>query len=320
MNNTIKQHYVPRFYLKNFSNKKKKEYCIWCYDIKQNRPYPANIKNIAESKNFYKIENQDFEEDFQINEKECAPIINNLSSNGKTKPLDNINTRGQLSIFMSIQFLRTNEMRKTILEHGHKFSSYLENLELTEDMEKTKEILGEKYIKHHQIEMIHDFTPDLTFELFYKKWILLKNKTETLFWTSDNPIVRYNPHGNIGFGCDYIHIFYPINPKLCLCLVDPTKYSNFEKEKEFSQEDVMSNIRRTSSFKLEENEKINFINGLQVKFATQHLFSKNGDYDKIPDLIKNNMIKPGEEKERVNFGVFKNPENGNDILHFSHPK
>lgn len=318
MNNTIKQHYVPVFYLKKFSNKKKKEYFTYCYDINLNRSYPANIRNIGEEKYFYKIGNQNFEEDFKRVEDLAAPIIHTLSFE-KTKPLDNIKIRGQLSIFMAIQFLRTNEMRKTMLEQNSKISNYLENFELTEDMEKISKILNEQYIKHHQIGIIHDLTQNLTHELFFKKWILLKNKTQTPFWTSDNPIVRYNPHGKIGFGCSHIHIFYPINPKLCLCLVDPAKYSNFEEKEEFSEEKAIYNIRRASSFKLKKDKKIKFINNLQAKFATKHLFSKNDDYERIPELIEKGIINPNIKKERVKMEIIKNSKNNNDILHFYHP-
>ena len=65
LNKTKKQHYVPRFYLKNFSNKNKDGYYIHCYDIDTNKTYPANIKNIAEEKYFYKIGDENFEEFFQ---------------------------------------------------------------------------------------------------------------------------------------------------------------------------------------------------------------------------------------------------------------
>ena len=37
------------------SNKNKDGYYIHCYDIDTNKTYPANIKNIAEEKYFYKI-------------------------------------------------------------------------------------------------------------------------------------------------------------------------------------------------------------------------------------------------------------------------
>lgn len=319
MNNTIKQHYVPKFYLKNFSNMEKNKYFIYCYDINQNKKYVANIKNIAEEKHFYKIGNQNFEEDFQKSEKITAPIIQNLSKYKKTKPLNNIKKRSQLSIFMAIQFLRTNEMRKTMLEQNSKISNYLENFELVKDMENINKMLGEQYIKHHQIGIIHDLTQNLTHEIFFKKWILLKNKTQTPFWTSDNPIVRYNPHGKIGFGCSHIHIFYPITPKLCLCLVDPTKYSNFEEKEEFSEENAIFNIKRTSSSNLKNDKKIKLINNLQAKFATKHIFSKDDDFSRIPELIEKGIINPQQEKERVELEILKNPENNNDILHFYHP-
>ena len=282
--------------------------------------YYANIKDIAEEKNFYKIGNQNFEESFQNTENAASPIIKNLSKYKKTKPLDNIKNRSKLSIFMAIQFFRTNEMRKTILEQNSKISRYLKSFNMSEDMNNFVDFLDEKNIKQHQIEIIHELTGNLTYELFFKKWVLLKNKTEIDLWTSDNPIVRYNPHGNIGFSCEHIHIFYPINPKLCLCLVDPTNYSNFEELKKFQGNEMISNIHRAVSKNIKDSEKIEFINRLQGKYATRHIFSKNKNFDEIPNMIKNKIIIPNAEKERVLIEILKNPKTKNDIIHLSHPR
>lgn len=316
MNKTIKQHYVPRFYLKNFANNIKKEYFTYCYDIRQNKCYPANIMNIGEEKYFYKIGDQDFEEDFQKIEKLATPIINNLSKYKKIKPLLNIENRSRLSIFMTIQFLRTKEMRKSLTSFNSKISEYLQKFELSEEMDKFNKFLNEEYIKHHHINAINESMNSLAPMFLFKKWILIKNKTEIPFWTSDNPIVRYNPQGNIGLESDYIHIFFPINPKLCLCLVDPTKYINFNELNEFTGEAIIFNIKKITSSKITDEKKINKINYLQLKFATRHLFSKYDDYSNVSTLIKNN-INP-IEKERVKMEILKNPKNDNEVLHFYH--
>jgi len=46
---------VPRFYLKNFCNSKKK---IFCYDKLEGAPFATTIDNIAVGKFFYAVDNR----------------------------------------------------------------------------------------------------------------------------------------------------------------------------------------------------------------------------------------------------------------------
>lgn len=319
MNKTIKQHYVPQFYLKNFSNKNKNGFFIHCYDIDKNKVYPANIKNIAEEKYFYKIGEENFEEFFQKTERWASPIINNLSKNEKIKPLNVVKNRERLSLFISVQFLRTKEIREDLLENYSKISSHLQKYNLNNEMKALMDQIDEKHIKYNQMEFILLASRKILDEILFKKWVVLKNKTDIDFLTSDNPVVLYNPHGLLGFACDYIHIFYPINPKLCLCLLDPLNYSNFGKFNKFEGDEILINIRKTEKYQIKSIDDVNRINDVQSKNATKHIFSKNNSFDRIPYLIEKGLIVPSDERERVNFEVLKNPITGNDIIVTSNP-
>ncbi len=318
-NKTKKQHYVPQFYLKNFANKNKNGFFIYCYDINQNKQYPANIRNIAEEKDFYKIGSENFEEFFQNTEELASPIINNLSKTKKIKPLNISRNRYKLSFFMSVQYFRTNEMRQDLLENFSKISNHLKKYPMNTKMEMFNNQIDKKFIKHHQINFINKSSQEMTASLVSKKWIVLKNKTEIEFITSDNPIVLYNPNGLLGFACEHIHIFYPINPKLCLCLLDPENYSNYKEPKKFKNNEIILNIMKTKEHNINSIDEINFINDLQAMNATQHIFSKNDNFDRIKYLTEHKKIIPSNERERVKMKVLKNPKNGNDILVFSHP-
>ena len=135
MHDTIKQHYVPQFYLRNFSNRTKDGFFIHCYDIDKKDSNPANIKNIGEEKEFYKIADENYEEFFQKTEEWASPIINNLSKNGKIKSLNIVKNREKLSLFLAIQFLRTKEMREDLLENFTKISTHLQKYDLSNEME-----------------------------------------------------------------------------------------------------------------------------------------------------------------------------------------
>lgn len=51
----MNQHYVPRSYLKNFAEKKRKEFFVNVYDKKENRYFQANIKKICSEINLYTL-------------------------------------------------------------------------------------------------------------------------------------------------------------------------------------------------------------------------------------------------------------------------
>lgn len=318
-NKTKKQHYVPKFYLKNFSNKNKKEFFIHCYDIDMNESYPANIKNIAEEKYFYKVGDENFEEFFQKTEEFASPIINNLSKYGKIKPLNIIKNRKRLSLFLAIQFLRTKEMREDLLENFSKISTHLQKYNLSSEMEGLVDQIDEKNIKHDQMGFIAYASLKMVDELDFKKWVLLKNKTEVDFLTSDNPVALYNPRGFLGFASEYIQIFYPINPKLCLCLLDPVNYSNFGEYNKLNENEFLTVNRKTEMCQINSIDDVNMINDVQSKNATKHIFSKDNSFDRVSYLVKKGLIVPSEKRERVKFQVFKNPKNGNDIIVTSNP-
>lgn len=50
-----KQHYVPIFYLKNFSIVKNGEYYIYCFEKASSKKFKVNIKEIACENYFYEI-------------------------------------------------------------------------------------------------------------------------------------------------------------------------------------------------------------------------------------------------------------------------
>ena len=62
------------------------------------------------------------------------------------------------------------------------------------------------------------------------KWVLTINRSTMPYWTSDNPITRYNPHpedlkSNLGLGDRGIQVFFPLSPTRSLCLCDPEEYA-----------------------------------------------------------------------------------------------
>ena len=139
------------------------------------------------------------------------------------------------------------------------------------------------FIGHGALKMID--------ELLFKKWVVLKNKTEIDFLTSDNPVALYNPHGFLGVASDYIHILYPINPKLCLCLLDPLNYSNFGEYHKFHGNKISMNIRKTVKCQIHSIDDVNMINDDKKKECNSgNKIGKRASADYIDNLSKNGNI------------------------------
>lgn len=319
-NYPIYQHYVPQFYLKNFSNKNKKEYITTCYDIENNKSYPSNIRKIAEGKNFYTKNSHKIEEKFNIIETKASKIINNIAKHKKIKYLNNMDNRIDLATFLALQDIRTNETRKTFQEQNKKICEYLDKYELEGDMSKFREFVDEDNIRLFHLDFINQDQGKYISLFLLKKWSLIYNKTDTPFLTSDNPLVKFNPNGKIGLLCDHIHIFFPITSKLCLCLLDPYNYSNYEKIKEYdTTNEMLNNTTKVSTSKIKSDEKIDLINRHQIQYATKHIFSKNNQNDYITNLIDKYSINT-TNKNRIEMKVLKNASNNNDVLFFYNPE
>lgn len=241
-----KQHYVLKLYLRNFSIKKnKKDFIIYCFDKENVKQYSSNINQIAQEKDFYKLNNSDFERSFGQIESKTSSIINNLVKYEKFEELDKMKNRSILSYFLSIQYIRTSEMRLLISEQCDKLYEVCKEMGFDEDLIKD---LKNRNIKKDHLRILNKFSEDIGAIFLLKKGVIIKNNTDLNFWTSDNPIVRYNPNGDLGFNCDLIHVFFPLSPKLCLCLLDPFNYSNYSVEKKFDENNVEENIKAISIF------------------------------------------------------------------------
>lgn len=83
------------------------------------------------------------------------------------------------------------------------------------------------FLRHLHISNV--LYTDLAFEVFFGLgWTLYINKTSLTYWTSDNTIAIENiteidqnePH-QIRDGCK---IYFPLSPKICLLMYDPSFY------------------------------------------------------------------------------------------------
>lgn len=285
---TVKlQHYVPQFYLRNFSVKKGKNNSIYCFDKFEDREFRQNVKNIACENYFYEDKGkQDLESDLSILEHDSSKIIRQIII---TKNLNILGRkeRETLALFILKQSMRTKDNRESLLLMGKMVKKHMaisEELDrkLNISIEELEGIIDdlddEDEIKKVHKGMLSDdnlsrFVKPISKDL---NWILYLNDTETPYLTSDNPVARFNPldyQGNGGVLSRGINLYLPLNSKISLCLADPPN--------------LYHKIPNNTVITLSDDRTINFQNVIQVIDSYRHIFSHNNDFSLVKEMIKN---------------------------------
>ena len=294
MSSKVKQHYVPQFYLRNFSMDKTS---IYCFDKVNVRSYSQSIKNVAQKKYFYELDSLYLEDDFASLESEVSKYINIIVKNKKYKALNNLKQRSKLALFMAAQLIRTLERRQLIeLQVGALKNHFIETGVMDDTLSSFFDnFLQDDSIKESHLKLIQEMLPHLVKSFFFKKWVLLIDKTDVGFLTSDNPIVMYNAHNLEGLDNENNYVFFPLSPHVCICLLDPTNYKNFKVKAQYSDEEINLNILKADTYKITNEKEVDCINALQAKYSTRHIFSQSNDFDKIKKLIDVGEVLSGED-------------------------
>ena len=181
-NNKKNQHYVPQFYLRNFSNNQKS---IGGFFLKNNKYIPNLSINKTACKEYIYGQTMAIENALCKIEQECSIIISNILS---TEQLNLTNDEYTLILL----FIMISESRT--LQIADYNDAQLATL---------AKILIENSQSKNANSNVHYEIPNLTsmqtsIKLIYLltdlKLLLIKNETNRGFITSDNPVVRYNQY------------------------------------------------------------------------------------------------------------------------------
>lgn len=243
-NNPIRQHHVPKSYLRNFCNSSK---AIAVMDKRSQRVFSTGISAVGVENNFYTLEKM---EDPYHWERAYAAGMDSRIGELMTKVISQTNLlvrngtiiinnreKAQLAAIMVMQLLRGKQGR----EHMRKdYQNYLPNI-----LREIKEVLGPMNDEHDKLLQAYEND-----EYYFKRIsmdIALDSKRLTryaeilcnydfLFYricgdmefiTSDNPVMFINsitsdacPFTN-GLLRSSTAVYYPISPKLLLCAMQP---------------------------------------------------------------------------------------------------
>ncbi|EAU54904.1 DUF4238 domain-containing protein [Mariprofundus ferrooxydans] len=301
-----KQHFVPQFILRNFTSGKKEQ--VWVFDKHEDRSFPSSVLKAACSNGYYNITedgvNVTLEHRLASLETSTSMVISNLV---KTESLATLSSEDMsvLSLFCSVQLLRTNQQREFVKQFQDSIATWVEARGgKVEDVENF-EVLDDEEIKRSHVQNIASLAFEFS-ELFRKKHLkLVKAAPATQFIISDNPIVMHNHlprpgRGNLGLNCKGIEVQFPISSNLCLVFVCEKLISEIvSKMKDVQGKKTLGVLIPVDTAEIEsfvnalddgkaqtlKPENMDFHNSLQVIQSSRYVYSATNNFLLVQDIL-----------------------------------
>jgi hypothetical protein len=286
-----KQHYVPKFYLKLFSQDGKH---LWIYNLRSKDSFQVPIKNLCYEKYFY-AKNLEFEKALSRIEQKQAETLHKLVD---TQDFANFGHEDfdHIRLFLLLQSSRTKDEKVISNKYTAIFvSNFVKPLmKSSEDLKRkgiTEEFIDSLEITFptdHMLAMLVALTGvELISDL---EPILIINKSNKNFICSDAPVVLYNyikteNRSTKGLQFPGLQIFCPLNRDILLLLIDKNLYD----------------LKRgtNSTIFINHDSDVDSINKLQLVNCLDSVFcSEKDDTDyarnlhlEVEDLIKEKEFK-----------------------------
>ena len=270
-NQPIRQHWVPKAYLRAFCTSPVEREQIYAYDLMEGRSFKTSIANVAVKRNFYTL-GVDSEQPSYVVETALSRI------ESEVKPVfDRINTRENLilspgerkvlSVFLATMFMRTRQGLQMIHAHREEARAGTASPEIEMASPFMEELLAldDGGMRELFAKAILSVGSKLSVSFDSMHLRLLRAKESHLI-TSENPLVIFHPtEERWGIGTDGTHIHFSMSPKLVLHI---------------SKEPVIPGKGTVEM----SPEAVQGLNGLTVLSAEQYLFSDK-DFDSLRELL-----------------------------------
>lgn len=285
-----KQHFVPKFYLKSFSDGKLFNIFNINNGLLENVPYEAQCY-----KNYFYGKDKKYENKLGDYESKWASMFLKIAQNGYSVTQED---EKNIKEFCCFQYLRTeasyNKTRNMMYDIMTKMLPIIcqyNNLKVSDQFVKNfatnyvKENLDHQTTIQRQIDNAVNLAPTLN-DL---RLTFLLNDSDIDFITSDNPVIignEFQSHNGLGLNCIGFYCLLPINPQCYIALVDEKIYYKFKNK----------NI-----IKIDKNI-VKKINLLQFKNSLESVFFKGSEAfrELQKDLVYYSLIFKGKALEDYN--------------------
>lgn len=300
------QHYVPKFYLRNFSIELNYNQIGLFNIFSELYVEKAKLKTQG-CKNYYYGEDGILEDMLSNIEGYLATEIREIIERYEL-PKKGSSGHENLLYFIALMDLR--------------------NPTLIDYIRYSKDLLRQRLLGAHKDTDVNSLVPEISHEeaigislsnlgevvknLKDLEFKLLVNETKYPFITSDFPIAKYNqflekmkfPHGKTGYGNIGLQIFIPISPKLIILFYDAKIYKvGFKKQR---------NLTIKSTHDIDNLNVLQFLNSYYIVYFNHEvskkyineIFNRSKNFKKanIPKSKLAYIVKPGEKP-------LKNPSN-----------
>jgi hypothetical protein len=316
MSKVKRAHYVPKCYLRNFSNNEK----LYVYDKALDNSWGSNIDSISSEKYFYDIKLKDIyskysdvidkdltelpdDLDEQEIEKYFANTIetrygkqlNNIIAKFKLTPLKNLlyneiiteEEKYDFAVLLTFQIVRTREFREYMIDNKEVFTKQVFNIwadaqgkpELIDgfDFEFNRDF---ESVEHAIYLMDYDFIEKIAESIFKHIWLFTYNKTDISLYTSDNPIVKKS---NVNHPYRSYNGYASKGIELMIPISHNIALSIYESSY-FNR--LIDYDRKFYGFLNEDNVK--YFNSMQVNSSYRQIFCKKDDFQLAYEMCKEN--------------------------------
>ncbi|MCG9879633.1 MAG: DUF4238 domain-containing protein [Bacteroidia bacterium] len=313
MANKENQHYIPQFYLRNFSNNDDRK-SIGIYNRKNNIfSDSTSIKNQASKKHFYG-KDEVIENFFAKYEGAWASVLTKITKRGIIVRKNSIEY-AQLLTFISTMAMRTPTaidllMNQLIIGDEIIAGKHPSNVKL--EIGKREAIAESFRMSSRVMKCIKD--------LDYK---VIKNNTNIPFITSDHPLVKYNKLyiskqlkiSKTGYSTIGLILFLPLSSNTLLALYDSGAYNIGPKKKSIFNVSNVKDIHLLNTLQFSNQKgQIYFCNKIeekQISLYDKETLNKhnanNPDVNGIDEISPNNIVSTllifssSEIQENLNF-------------------
>lgn len=302
-----RQHYVPKFYLRNFSDTEKS---INTYNL-TNMKYieNASIKDMCQKNNFYGADKRvETFLDKEIESKAAIIISNILKTSVFSKIIDEY---VHLIMFLLVSEARNlksadssnqmvDYMAKTLLKGTPEFKQLGIDLDsFTVGCKEPANLMIQTALQ--SVPMVMDLTPIL----------IVEQTGARKFITSDNPLIRYNSfylknnyHGGFGYMTRGLQMFLPISQNKCILLYDRYVYDIPAAHDEVL---VLSRARD-----IDQLNELFYLNAYNNVFFNQEIKERY-----IEGIHYKNKKTPRISELNREVNSFKEVNSNNELIHFS---
>ena len=240
---SIRSHFVPQLYLKNFVGKDER---IWVFDKVTAKTFVTTTRHIAVERDFYRLPelSTDLGIDPQFIEKE---YLGNFENNFGRLLVDverrlarkrSITTKqkAELALQLAVQWQRTRSQRDSYLELQEKVATELGKMKakragINVDWDTTKIGVHPKFENLFHVGFLADpeVLADISRTFHAHIWTFFRNDTTIPFYTSDTP-VSYRAHAvdarlGFGIGSQSVEMVFSLSPKYLLRMLERSYFT-----------------------------------------------------------------------------------------------